>query len=150
MSVASIVAELPRAPLPLAERVALIDLAVPLERLAAATGAAPAAIAQVERHYRAFLAIKARHPHEILPPSRSVDLLWHAHIIADVGGYLHDCQFVAGRLINHRHGGGGTGHAAAFERTRLLMREEAGIDLAALKSGGDPLIAGLAVPGECA
>lgn len=144
MSVASLVR--PAKPVSLGDRVAELDLSPMLARIAKRTGASARALRQLDVHYRAYLTLLSRYPHGTLPPSRSVELVWDEHVVADVAGYLRDCQFVAGRLLNRR--AADPVDEAGFARTRYLLAIECGIDLADVAEDADPLIAGLAVAGS--
>lgn len=53
-----------------------------------------------EEEYRRFLTLKSLYPSVALVPSKTVDTLWHAHIL-DTRAYREDCQQVFGRFIDH-------------------------------------------------
>lgn len=57
--------------------------------------------------YARFQAIKAVcgdfHGMSFTPPSKAVDSIWHAHILADLNEYVAWCQKWAGHCVNHRH-----------------------------------------------
>lgn len=55
-------------------------------------------LAEIE--YRRFLTLKSFYPSVALVPSKTVDNLWHAHIL-DTRAYREDCQHVFGRFIDH-------------------------------------------------
>ncbi len=53
-----------------------------------------------ELEYRRFLTLKRFYPSVALVPSKTVDAIWHAHIL-DTRAYREDCQQVFGRFIDH-------------------------------------------------
>lgn len=53
-----------------------------------------------EQEYRRFLTLKCFYPSIALVPSKTVDAIWHAHIL-DTRAYREDCQDVFGRFIDH-------------------------------------------------
>lgn len=53
-----------------------------------------------ELEYRRFLTPKRFYPSVALVPSKTVDAIWHAHIL-DTRAYREDCQQVFGRFIDH-------------------------------------------------
>jgi len=53
-----------------------------------------------ELEYRRFLTLKRFYPSVALVPSKTVDTIWHAHIL-DTRAYRKDCQQVFGRFIDH-------------------------------------------------
>ena len=61
-------------------------------------GSAEWDIAELE--YRRFLTLKRFYPSVALVPSKTVDAIWHAHIL-DTRAYREDCNQVFGRFIDH-------------------------------------------------
>lgn len=53
-----------------------------------------------ELEYLRFLTLKHFYPSVALVPSKTVDAIWHAHIL-DTRAYREDCQQVFGRFIDH-------------------------------------------------
>ncbi|HDY97732.1 MAG TPA: hypothetical protein ENH72_04495 [Pseudomonas sabulinigri] len=53
-----------------------------------------------ELEYRRFLTLKRLYPTISLVPSKTVDALWHAHIL-DTRAYRTDCHKVFGRFVDH-------------------------------------------------
>ncbi len=55
---------------------------------------------RLEREYRRFLILIARHPAENIVPSRDVDKFWHGHIL-DTAKYAEDCGRTFGTFLHH-------------------------------------------------
>ena len=90
---------------------------------------------QVEKQYRAFLALRVICPNEPLVPTKDVDKFWHYHIL-DTRKYMDDCEAMFGSYLHHfpYFGLRGEDDAAALEeggkKTKRL--------LALLASARDP------------
>jgi hypothetical protein len=84
--------------------------------------------------YRRFLLLNYLYPHLPIVPSRSIDALWHVHIL-DTAKYREDCQNLFGQFVDHWPYFGmkdATERAAlesAFEETQRLWRQEFGEEM---------------------
>jgi hypothetical protein len=121
-----------------------VDLTRVMACICSEHGASDQAAALLERHYRAYLALRARHRDQVLPPSRSIDLVWRTHILQSLSGYMQDSHFVAGRLIDRRSTD--AHDPEDFARTKRLLARDLEVDFDALARDPDPAIAGLALP----
>jgi hypothetical protein len=59
-----------------------------------------ATIARAEHEYREYLAAALAIPDRMVPPSRTADEIWHAHIL-DTQKYADDCKKVFGGFLHH-------------------------------------------------
>ena len=88
----------------------------------------------VEEKYKMWLFLKLKYETELIPPSREIDVFWHAHIL-DSHAYFRDTQAVFGKYLHHYPYFGMRGAAdherlvSAFENTKKLYREEYGVDI---------------------
>jgi len=84
-----------------------------------------------EQEYRRFLSLKAFYPSVSLVPTKTIDRIWHAHIL-DTRAYREDCQKVFGQFIDHYPYFGIYGEddyrdlQDAFERTVALYERHFG------------------------
>src|SRR5205809_1056870 len=87
----------------------------------------------IERAYRNYLIILAKHPEDIeeIVVSKDVDKFWHTHILHTMK-YTEDCEGVFGCYLHHSpHGRERTpaeakARAASIEKTRNLYQREFG------------------------
>jgi hypothetical protein len=90
---------------------------------------------QVTDAYRGFLKLCLWYPDEVIVPSRTIDEVWHAHIL-DTAKYAADCDVLFGALAHHFPYFGLRGEQdeaswrAAYDRTRELFQLHFGIALA--------------------
>lgn len=54
----------------------------------------------IEQEYRRYMALCLAYPEEAIVPSRTVDQMWHAHIL-DTRAYREDCHRVFGFFYDH-------------------------------------------------
>jgi hypothetical protein len=89
---------------------------------------------KAEVKYKMWLFLKLKYQDEILPPSREIDLFWHAHIL-DSHAYFRDTQALFGKYLHHYPYFGMRGKAdearlaTAFEETKRLFHAEYGSSL---------------------
>jgi hypothetical protein len=55
---------------------------------------------RIERAYRRFLVLLAKHPELQIAPTRDIDAFWHAHIL-DTRKYAADCERIFGGFVHH-------------------------------------------------
>jgi len=53
-----------------------------------------------ELHYKRWLYLRRKHEGELLPPTRDIDIFWHAHIL-DTYRYHEDCELIFGYYFHH-------------------------------------------------
>jgi hypothetical protein len=89
---------------------------------------------KVEEKYKMWLFLKRKYENELVPPSRDIDVFWHAHIL-DTHAYFRDTAAIFGKYLHHYPYFGLRGKADrqklvnAFENTKRLFREEYGEEL---------------------
>lgn len=90
----------------------------------------------VELLYKRYLKVLRKHEHESLPPTRDIDIFWHAHIL-DTQAYIRDCAAIFGYYLHHYPYFGVRGESD-YQRlmeagvvTRRVWQDEYGEDLAA-------------------
>ena len=81
-------------------RVAKLDFSLLKLKLAFTKRWPPEFIAEAERRYRMFLALRLLYPDQRIPPSATIDEFWHAHIL-DTQAYAADCDAVFGSFLHH-------------------------------------------------
>jgi hypothetical protein len=87
-----------------------------------------------ELHYKRWLFLRRKYEGQLLPPTRDIDILWHAHIL-DTYRYHEDCELVFGYYFHHYpyFGVRGDEDAAnfnrAFKQMAVLYKEEFAVDL---------------------
>jgi len=54
----------------------------------------------VEKWYKRFLFLCAKHPNKAIVPNQTIDKFWHQHIL-DTEKYQKDCEKVFGYLLHH-------------------------------------------------
>lgn len=92
----------------------------------------------IER-YRKFFSLARFGPG--IAPTRSIDMIWHLHMMAPVA-YYKDCMSYLGRILDRDGGFGQTPEeavelAAAFMRTSKLWKEVYGEPYVAETTGGE-------------
>jgi hypothetical protein len=88
----------------------------------------------VERAYRNYLTVLAKHPQDVedIVVSKDVDEFWHTHILHTMK-YTEDCEKVFGTYLHHnpevgeRTQGVLDKKAVLAEKTRLLYQQEFGV-----------------------
>src|SRR6266480_4822580 len=96
----------------------------------------------IERAYRNYLTILAKHPEDIedIVVSKDVDEFWHTHILHTMK-YTEDCERVFGTYLHHNPDIGGRTpaeierKAALVEKTRRLYQQESAMCSAAIQAG---------------
>lgn len=87
--------------------------------------------------YRCFLKLCLLYPDLTVVPTRSIDHVWHTHML-DTSKYRADCDHVFGRFLDHFPYAGLRGEddqrvwLAAFAQTRHLFRQHFGVELGEL------------------
>ncbi|MBY0442577.1 MAG: glycine-rich domain-containing protein-like [Mycobacteriaceae bacterium] len=90
----------------------------------------------VEVRYKRYLKILRKHEHEALPPTRDIDIFWHAHIL-DTQAYIRDCAAIYGYYLHHYPYFGVRGESdsqrllKAGAVTQRMWQDEYGEDLVA-------------------
>lgn len=85
----------------------------------------------MEGEYRRFLALRMAHPEAEIVPCRSVDEMWHRHIL-DTRAYAADCDRIFGSFVHHFPYFGLRGEAdalaleSAYDNTLELYRDAFG------------------------
>ena len=102
-------------------RVAKLDFSILRLKLLFQKGWSSEFIAEAERRYRMFLALRVAYPDQAIPPSSTIDEFWHAHIL-DTEAYAADCDALFGRFLHHNPY---SGMNLFFDRTtpRLTLEE---------------------------
>lgn len=82
--------------------------------------------------YRRWLFLRRKYEFEILPPSKTIDMFWHAHIL-DTYAYQDMCEKVFGYYLHHNpyFGTGASGKVAmddAFQKMIDRYKETFGED----------------------
>jgi hypothetical protein len=54
----------------------------------------------METEYRKFLALHLAHPDAEIVPCKTVDQMWHQHIL-DTAAYREDCEAIFGHYLDH-------------------------------------------------
>lgn len=89
----------------------------------------PERLAEAEEGYRRFLAMAKFCPGRQLVPSRTIDEVWHRHIL-NTAQYADDYWSYLGGFMHHHPseapGGDRTAWAATLETYRLIFGEEPG------------------------
>jgi hypothetical protein len=91
-------------------------------------------LAYVERQYRNWLFLRRKYEGKPLPPSQTIDLFWHAHIL-DSRAYWRDVLNIFGYYLHHFPYFGVRGDSdrqnldEAFEQTQQLYRLEFGEEI---------------------
>src|SRR6266480_5803698 len=96
----------------------------------------------IERAYRNYLTILAKHPEDIedIVVSKDVDEFWHTHILHTMK-YTEDCERVFGTYLHHNPDIGGRAPAEIerkdelVEKTRRLYQQESAMCSAAIQAG---------------
>jgi len=52
--------------------------------------------------YKKFLTLMRDHPGTFMVPCYDIDLVWHAHILRDTGGYARNTKEFVGTFVNHK------------------------------------------------
>jgi Glycine-rich domain-containing protein-like len=52
--------------------------------------------------YKMFLHLQFLFPDAELTPTKEIDEVWHAHILADTRKYFQDCENLYGYILHHR------------------------------------------------
>jgi hypothetical protein len=87
-----------------------------------------------ELHYKRWLFLRRKYDGELLPPTRDIDILWHAHIL-DTYRYHEDCELIFGYYFHHYPYFGVRGDEdavnfnRAFKQMAALYKEEFAVDL---------------------
>ena len=104
----------------------------------------------IERQYRQFLVLSARHPDRPIVPTKAIDTFWHQHIL-DTRKYAEDCERVFGYFLHHFPYFGMRGEQdardleAAFAATLDLVAAELGEGA----SWDDPIVTQCRVVTQC-
>ncbi len=116
-------------------QVASLDFVMLKRKLEVAGGWPADTVAEGERLYRKYLALRMVYPEKALRPTPLIDEFWHAHIL-DTKDYTADCQKLFGKYIHHDPYGGLSDDVlvralgeALKEETRKLFRKHFHIDL---------------------
>jgi len=89
---------------------------------------------KAEEKYKMWLFLKRKYENELVPPSRDIDIFWHAHLL-DTHAYFRDTLAIFGKYLHHYPYFGLRGKAdheklvASFENTKRLFREEYGEEI---------------------
>lgn len=84
--------------------------------------------------YRGFLIINLRYPDDVHVPTKTIDAVWHRHIL-DSRKYLRDCDAIFGAYFHHFPYFGMRGEedaqarAASFAKTKERFAQEFGVSL---------------------
>jgi hypothetical protein len=87
-----------------------------------------------ELHYKRWLFLRRKHEGKLLPPTRDIDVLWHAHIL-DTCRYHEDCELIFGYYLHHYPSFGVDGDqnavkfSKAFRQLAELYKEEFKVEL---------------------
>lgn len=57
-------------------------------------------VTQAIEKYRFFLILNYLYPNKIIVPSKTIDRVWHTHIL-DTSKYQEDCQMLFGHFLDH-------------------------------------------------
>lgn len=105
------------------------------------TGATEAALNEMERDYRRFLALHLAYPDTTIVPTKAIDAMWHQHIL-DTSAYRDDCDAIFGRFLDHfpyfgmRDDQDARDLEDAFDATLVLWRNAFGEPLVAASGSG--------------
>ena len=81
-------------------------------------------LVQSELEYKRFLILSKKYPDEFLVPTKSIDLIWHAHILF-TKKYHEDCDKIFGKYLHHMPSLGlDVDMSQSFQRTLFLYEFE--------------------------
>jgi hypothetical protein len=104
-----------------------IDLVLAARKSEELSTLAPATLRRDARDYERFLLLAQAHPDEPLAPTRSIDRMWHLHMLHP-RAYAEDCAHLFGDVLDHDGGFGSTPDEeplllATFKRTASLWQK---------------------------
>jgi hypothetical protein len=94
-----------------------------------------------EMEYKRFLHLNKKFPDEVIVPHKTMDLMWHQHIL-DTRAYISDCNKIFGEYFHHfpyfgiRSEEDKQDLTIAFDETQNIYAKEFGDDMLAIKSSG--------------
>ena len=105
---------------------------------------------KVEIEYRRFLELCLENAGDVIVPSKTVDVFWHAHIL-DTKKYAVDCDRIFGYFLHHFPYLGSRGDAdkavlmSQFEKSNFLLKTRFGRSV----DSDDPLCERAVCGGSC-
>jgi hypothetical protein len=106
-----------------------IDMVLLKEKLLEETGQPLVDIERAEERYKKWLFLRRKHRGELMPPTKDIDAIWHAHVL-DTDAYHKDCAAALGYFLHHypyfgRRGPGDKEKLQrAFENTKQRWTQE--------------------------